>query len=117
MYHLVFCPKRRKSVLVNDVATECERLIRAKCLEKGWEAVSLAVMPDHVHLFVRVFPTDAAADVVKQVKGYTSHELRLLFPHLKERLPSLWTRSYFCASAGNVSASAIRQYIEAQKGT
>jgi putative transposase len=117
VYHLIFCPKRRKSVLIGDVAKECDRLIRAKCQEQGWTVVSLAVMQDHVHLFVRVFPTDAASDVVKAVKGYTSHELRILFPILKERLPSLWTRSFFCASAGNVSSATIRSYIEAQKGT
>jgi putative transposase len=117
IYHLIFCPKRTKSVLVDEVATECERLIREKCQQKNWHVVSLAVMPDHVHLFVRVFPTDAAADVVKEVKGYTAHELRLRFPHLKQRFPSMWTRSYFAASAGNVSDSTIRAYIAAQKGT
>jgi putative transposase len=117
VYHLIFCPKRRKSVLVGDVATECERLLRDKCQEKGWEIVSLAVMADHVHLFVRVFPTDAAADVVKTVKGYTSHELRVMFPFLKQRYPCVWTRSYFAATAGNVASATIRAYIDAQKGT
>jgi putative transposase len=116
VYHILFCPKRRKALLVGDVAKECDRLIRAKCEEKGWEVVSLSVLQDHVHLFVRVFPTDAAATVVKEVKGFSAHELRLQFPALKHRLPSLWTRSYFCATAGNVSADTIRRYIEAQKG-
>jgi putative transposase len=104
-------------VLVGDVATACERLIRAKCDEKGWEILSLAVMADHVHLFVRVFPTDAAAEVVKQLKGFTSHELRILFPFLKQRVPSLWTRSYFATTAGTVSEETVRHYIDAQKGT
>jgi putative transposase len=116
VYHILFCPKRRKSVLVGDVATECDRMIRAKCEEKNWEVVSLAVQADHVHLFVRVFPTDAAATVVKEVKGFTARELRLKFPVLKQRFPSLWTRSYFAATAGNVSSETIRRYIEAQKG-
>jgi putative transposase len=31
VYHLIWCPKRRKAVLVGAVAQECERLIRAKC--------------------------------------------------------------------------------------
>jgi putative transposase len=59
--------------------------------------------------------TDAAADVVKAVKGYTFQELRMRFPHLKQRFPSLWTRSYFAATAGNLGESTIRHYIEAQK--
>jgi putative transposase len=65
-----------------------------------------------VHLFVETFPT---SEVVKQCKGVTSHELPEKYPILK-RLPSLWTRSYFAATAGNVSAETIKGYIEAQKG-
>ncbi len=66
-------------------------------------------MPDHVHLFVRVWPTTSAADVVKEVKGITSHELRAKCRHLR-------TRSYFAATAGNVSQETIKRYIEWQKG-
>ncbi len=73
------------------------------------------MQPDHIHLFVRVWPSDSAADVVKECKGLTSHELRLKHPSLK-RLPSLWTRSYFAATAGNLSSETVKRYIEAQKG-
>ena len=115
VYHLVWTPKRRKPVLTGRIATECRRLIEHKCAERGWQIVELAVQPDHVHLFVRVWPSDSAAEVVKECKGITSHELRLKYPVLK-RLPSLWTRSYFAATAGNVSSAAIQHYIAAQKG-
>lgn len=115
VFHVVFCPKRRKAILGGSIAAECERLIREKCLEKGWTIVELAIKPDHVHLFVRVFPTTSAAEVVKEVKGLTSHELRQKFPVLL-KLPSLWTRSYFASTAGNVSAETIQRYIDAQTG-
>lgn len=115
LYHIVFCPKRRKPVLVGNVAKDVEHLIRLKCEEQGWEVVALEVMPDHVHLFVRAWPTTSAAEVVKQVKGITSHELRGKYPHLL-KLPSLWTRSYFASTAGNVSQEAIRRYIDSQRG-
>lgn len=115
LYHIAFCPKRRKPVLVGNVAKDVEHLIRLKCEEQGWEVVALEVMPDHVHLFVRAWPTTSAAEVVKQVKGITSHELRRKYPHLL-KLPSLWTRSYFASTAGNVSQEAIRRYIDSQRG-
>jgi putative transposase len=112
VYHLIWCPK---PILIGKVATDCKRLIEAKCTEQGWHIEELAIQPDHVHLFVRVWPTTAAAEVLKEVKGVTSRELRLKYPQLR-KLPSLWTRSYFAATAGHVSAEAIRRYIEAQKG-
>ena len=113
--HLIWCPKRRKAVLVGTVAQECERLIRAKCEQLGWTILEVAVQPDHIHLFVRVFPTNAASEVIKEVKGFTAHALRATYPSLK-RLPSLWKRSYFASTAGNVSQEAIQCSLEAQKG-
>jgi len=115
VYHLVWTPKRRKPVLVGNVAQRCREIIEQKCEEKGWRILELAVQPDHVHLFVRVWPSDSAADVIKEIKGITAHHLRREFPQLL-KLPSLWTRSYFAATAGNVSKEIIQKYIEAQKG-
>ena len=50
------------------------------------------------------------------MKSYTSRVLREEFPFLKSRLPSLWTRSYYCESVGDISEESIRKYIEDQKG-
>lgn len=115
VYHLVWCPKRRKKVLVGPVAKDCDKIIREKCAEMGWQVVELAIQPDHIHLFVRAWPTTPAYEIVQQCKGRTSHDLRQKYKHLL-RLPSLWTRSYFASTAGNVSAEIIKKYIEAQKG-
>jgi putative transposase len=115
VYHLVWTPKRHKAVLTGDIAADCKALIEKKCSEMGWTILALAIQPDHVHLFVQAWPVTSAAEIVKVCKGLTSHELRLKYPVLK-RLPSLWTRSYFAASAGNVSAEVIQGYIAAQKG-
>ena len=115
VFHLVWTPKRRKPVLVGDVRNDCQALIEKKCLDKGWTILELAVQPDHVHLFVRVWPVTSAADIVKDCKGVTSHELRIKYPFLN-RMPSLWTRSYFAATSGNVSAETIQKYIADQKG-
>jgi putative transposase len=115
VYHLIWTPKRRKPVLRDAVASDCRELITQKCQQKGWEILELAIQPEHIHLFVRVFPTVSAADVVKECKGVTSRTLRKKHPHLL-KLPSMWTRSYFASTAGKVSAETIKRYVEAQKG-
>ncbi len=115
VYHLIWCPKRRKPVLTGAVAADCRKLIEGKCQEHGWTILELAIQPDHVHLFVRAWPTDSPAKIVKECKGLTSFCLRQKFKSLL-KLPSLWTRSYFASTTGNVSADTIRRYIEAQKG-
>lgn len=116
VFHLVWTPKRRKAILIGDVAVDCKSLIERKCQQQGWIILELAVQPDHVHLFVRVWPETSASQIVKECKGVTSHELRIKYPDLKRRLPSLWTRSFFSATAGNVSQETIQKYIAAQRG-
>jgi putative transposase len=115
IYHLIWCPRRRKAVLRDAIAARCQQLLEEKCQVKGWSILTLAIQPDHIHLFVRCFPGDSAADVVKECKGVTAFVLRREFPELK-KLPSMWTRSYFASTAGNVSQEVIQRYIDAQKG-
>jgi putative transposase len=97
VYHLIWCPKRRKSVLVGPVAARCRELLEGKCAERGWTILALAIQPDHLHLCVRVWPSDSAAEVVKECKGITSFSLRNEYPQLR-KLPSMWTRSYFAST-------------------
>lgn len=113
IYHLIWCTKRRKKILINNIKIDCEQIIKQKCLEKGWNILELAVQPEHIHLFVQSFPTISAYDIIKECKGITSYYLRKNYSELK-KLPCLWTRSYFASTAGNVSAETIQQYIEAQ---
>ncbi len=90
IYHLIWCPKRRKSVLVGPVAARCRELLEGKCAERGWTILALAIQPDHF-------------------------ALRNEYPQLRKLL-SMWTRRYFASTAGNVSQETIQRYIDAQTG-
>ena len=113
-YHLIWCPKYRRRVLVGDVESRLKELLYEKAEEIGVSIARLKVMPDHVHLFVKTKPVNAPHYVVQQFKGYTSRFLRLEFPHLL-KMPSLWTRSYYCESVGHISEKTVLKYIEEQK--
>lgn len=112
--HLVWCPKYRRRVLGGRVAVRCTELLEQIADEHGWQIVAKEVMPDHVHLFVRVGPTDAPAVVVRAFKGRTARVLRAEFPYLRRFAKVLWSPSYFAASVGYVSESTVRRYIEHQ---
>lgn len=114
-YHIIFCPKYRRKVLVEEVEGRLRELRREKADELEIEIESLEVMPDHVHMFVKADPTFAPHHLVQQFKGLTSRRLRQEFPSLKSRLPSLWTRSYYCETIGHISEDTIQQYIADQK--
>ncbi|MCE7989959.1 MAG: IS200/IS605 family transposase [Caldilinea sp. CFX5] len=114
-YHLIWCPKYRRKVLTGQVEIRLKELLTEKANELGITIENLEVMPDHTHLFIKSTPVLSPHYIVQQLKGYTSHELRKEFPHLKSKLPTLWTRAYYCESVGHLSAETIKNYIDGQK--
>lgn len=115
-YHVVWCPKYRRSVLTPPVDARLKQLIEEVALEHDFTVHTLEVMPDHVHLFIECDPTRSVAEIVNRFKGATSRFLREEFPHLRSRLPTLWSRSYYAGTVGHVSEATVRAYIESQKG-
>jgi putative transposase len=116
LYHIIFCPKRRRKILVGLVRDRLEQITREVTDENGWKIVELAIQPDHVHLFIQTNPYTLPTDIPRLIKGRSSHLMREEFPHLR-RMPSLWTRSTFYSTAGFVSQDTIQKYIERQSRT
>ena len=114
-YHVVWCPKYRRKVLVNGIAVRLKELIEEICCELRIDVIEMEIMPDHVHMLMEVDPQFGIHKAVKQIKGRTSRILRQEFGTLRSRLPSLWTNSYFVSTVGVAPLSVIRQYIENQK--
>ena len=91
-YHVVFCPKYRRPVLVDGVDERFKEIAR-----------EVADPQLSIHR------------AIKRIKGRSSHDLRAEFPWLKSRIPTLWTNSYFVSTVGGVSLAQVRKYIERQK--
>jgi putative transposase len=114
-YHLVWCPKYRRSILVPPINERLKALINDMCAVIGAKIIEMEVMPDHVHLLVECDPQFGINRLIRSIKGQSSRILRQEFPTLKSRLPCLWTNSYFVATVGGAPLAVIKQYIENQK--
>lgn len=113
-YHVVWCPKYRRKVLIGKVSDFLTAQLTEICELRQWPILALEVQPDHIHLFLSIPPSIAVADAVKILKGTTARKLFVEFPELKQSLwgGHLWSPSYYVGTAGNVSAEIIRRYIE-----
>ena len=114
-YHIVFCPKYRRRVLVDGIDIRLKELILEKQIDYAYCVIEMEVLPDHVHLLLDVDPRVGIDNVVSKIKGFTAHELRQSFPGLKSRLPNLWTRSKFISTVGSVSLEVVKRYIAQRK--
>ena len=114
-YHVVFCPKYRRSVLKNGVDTRLKEIIYETANDLECEILELEIMPDHVHILIEVDPQFGVHKAIKRIKGRSSRFLRQEFAWLKSRLPSLWTNSYFVSTVGGAPIEVVKKYIENQK--
>ncbi|WNZ47238.1 IS200/IS605 family transposase [Leptolyngbya boryana CZ1] len=114
-YHVVWCPKYRRKVLVNGVDVRLKEILQEVVSETTGEILEIEVMPDHVHVLVEIDPQYGIAKLVRNMKGRSSRLLREEFAWLRSRIPTLWTNSYFVSTVGGAPISVIKQYIENQK--
>lgn len=115
-YHVIWCPKYRRSVLGGEVKERLTEIILSVADELGAEVKELSISPDHVHMLIDCDPSFGVYKIVKRMKGRSSRLLRAEFPRLKSRLPTLWTNSVCILTTGGASISVIQQYIRNQKG-
>ena len=112
-YHIIWCPKYRRSLLVGGVKSRLNEIIKDVSKENNYKILASEIMPNHVHLCISCSPNCPPHRIVKSLKGRTSNLLRKEFPELT-KMCTLWTRSYFVATVGNVSTDTVTKYIEDQ---
>ena len=114
-YRFVFCQRYRRKIFLNHAVEEFfKKQTKEVCDQLGIDIISMECDVDHVHLFVQSVPTLSPSDIMAKIKGTTSRAIRKEFEHLNH-LPSVWTRSYFVSTAGNMSSETIKRYVEEQK--
>jgi REP-associated tyrosine transposase len=113
-YHVVWCTKYRRAVLVTGVYARLTEILHAVCMERRAEILHWDIMPADVHLLVDVDPQYGIHRLVRAIKGRSSRLLRQEYPWLRSRLPSLWTNAYFVATVGAAPPDVITQYLDQQ---
>lgn len=113
-YHLVWIPKTRMKVLTEPFKSTVENTIKRVCAWNDWSPLALQVMPNHVHFFISAPPKWAPARIVQSLKAWTSKDLREKFSVIRQTRPEtndFWASSYYCGTAGHVSAEQVAKYI------
>ena len=110
--HVIFATKERCPIIQFTVETKIYAHMREQLIELGCPVRIINGMPDHVHLLFLQNPKMAIADVVKQVKGNTSHwvnEQDLIAEKFS------WQTGYAAYSDSESQLEKVYQYIYHQK--
>ena len=113
-YHVVWVTKYRFKVLEGVMRERIRDIIGMTCKELGVHIVKGVLARDHVHMFLSIPPHLALSDVMRLIKGRSSHKVQREFPELRKRYwgRHFWARGYFSTTSGNVTDDIILQYLE-----
>lgn len=114
-YHVIFCPKYRRKVLMGEVEQRLKAIAYEVAAEMNVQIMEMEADQDHIYLLVSVDPQWGVNRFVKNLKGRSSRLLRAEFPHLRRKLPTLWSNSYFVTTVGGAPLEVVKQYIENQQ--
>ena len=104
--HLVWATWNRAPLLTPRLIEAVDRTIRAECVRMRVEVIAFGGVADHVHLLVRIPTTISVADLVKQVKGSSSHMLGQ-----RMRVAFRWQGRYGAFSLSTSHVERIRNYV------
>ena len=116
-YHIVFCVKYRKPILVGEVEMRLRSIFLTIAEENNFTIEETSIDKDQVHFLVSSSPQNYILGMMKALKGVSAHKLFRQMPELKEQLYKghLWNPSYFVATVSENTEDQIRTYIQTQK--
>ena len=115
-YHVVFIPKCRRRTLYVELRKYLAEVFRRLAEQKESRVEEGHLMPDHVHMMLRIPPKYAVSQVVGFIKGKSAIHLARVYGERKQNYAgqSFWARGYFVSTVGR-DETTIREYIRNQE--
>ena len=110
--HAIWATKERQPFITNKAEKQIHDLLRNELREIGCPVRIINGMSDHVHLLFLMSPQKSIAEIIKQVKGSSSHSIneQNLIP---EKFS--WQTGYAAYSVSESQLEKVFLYIRNQK--
>ena len=114
-YHVVFVPKRRRSVLYGTIRRELGPIFHALARQKECRIVEGHICTDHVHMCMEIPPKYAVASVIGFMKGKSAIAIARRFRGKERNFQGehFWARGYAVSTVG-FDEDDVRKYIQDQ---
>ena len=107
-YHMVWCPKYRRKVLVDGIDDRLKTLLPQIAKDLGCEIKSMEVMPDHIHILTSLPKTMSLADFARAVKANSSRWIKTISPKYEK---FAWQGGYAAFSVSQSQVDTVMNYI------
>ncbi len=114
-YHVVFVPKYRKKKLYGKFRRRVGEILKDLCRQKRIELLEGHLMPDHVHMCLKIPPKLSVSHSIGFLKGKSAVRIhRQVLGMEKSTGLSFWARGY-CVSTIGFDEATVRAYIRNQE--
>lgn len=110
--HLIWGTWDRLPLITEQIRPHLHAALTAKCQSHQCIALAIGGVENHVHLLVKLHSTVAIADLVKELKGSSSH---LITHEIAPNEFFKWQGSYGAVSANPAEVDVVERYIKNQK--
>ena len=110
-YHGVWTTWDRLPIITTQIEPVIYETIKSRCLERKCQLISIGGIEDHVHVLIRLSPTDAISTIIKELKGSSSFVVNKTFPEANFK----WRESYAAFTVCTRNVPIIQAYINKQK--
>lgn len=110
--HAIWATKNRMPFIQPAIEQQVYRFISNQLREQGCPVRIINGMPDHIHCLFLLTPNKSIADVIKQIKGSSSHYI-----NHNDLIPDKfsWQTGYASFSVSESVVDKVYRYIKNQK--
>ncbi|MBC1228664.1 IS200/IS605 family transposase [Listeria booriae] len=111
-YHIVFTPKYRRKIIYGQLRKDIGAILRKLCEMKDVEIIEAHVMPDHIHMLVRIPPKTSVSSFMGFLKGRSAILIHERHANLKYNYGNrtFWSKGYYVSTVG-LNQKTIQKYI------
>jgi putative transposase len=122
-YHIIFIPKKRKSVIYGKIRTELAKILHELAEQKESKITEGNLTKDHVHMCIEILPKYAVASVIGFMKGKSAIAVARMGEKDRNYTGAhFWARGYAVLTIGfdeeiikNISENSKKKTININK--
>ena len=114
-YHVIFIPKRRRKAMYGNIRTKLGAIFHDLAGQKQCRIIEGHVMPDHIHICMRIPPKYSVSSVIGFMKGKSAIAIARQFAGKQKNYTGehFWARGYAVSTVG-FELDAVKKYIREQ---
>ena len=110
IYHIVFSTKERIPLITPEIRDRLYEYLGGVIRGEKGSLMEIGGMPDHVHILARFGAAIAVSQMLKRIKGSSSHWLSQ-----ETGTWFAWQNGYGAFSVSESQVAAVRKYIQQQE--